>query len=416
MKFIINPLTNEKTLLKSPEGKQILLEYVKCFQEGGMKNKSVRPRKIWTKEKVNPSIYQYNVIDSYLRILQNKVKLQERNLRTRGICKEQGLICTYNIQGTFIKSGLFDGTLKYIQDTPSIFCVQEIGGLTKNQTDFIKMIKGGYNLRDRTIRQAQIAYAPNVEIKKPGSGFFGNSEFVKSIPKGAMFKQDNWTCIQYYWQGKNGGPKDTAILYNTESYKFIKILSIPFIGAGKQYRPIGGVLLHSKNLERQIAVFTIHMPSLGGGVIPDIYESIIAYLNANRGVDIFLVGDFNLDSDTVGKEREEREEREESRKGFLNDLLRLTGSRLYASPIPTHQSGRKLDYIIHRPARGGAARGGVGLPINQDILRTLLSHNVAGSDHSSLGLCLEDIFPAEVDFEEIAGAGAGAVESEVDFG
>ena len=43
MESIINPLTNGKTLLKSPEGKGILLEYVKSFQEGGgpQKNRSI---------------------------------------------------------------------------------------------------------------------------------------------------------------------------------------------------------------------------------------------------------------------------------------------------------------------------------------------------------------------------------------
>jgi hypothetical protein len=416
MKFIINPLTEESVLLTSPEGKQILLEYVKCFQEGGVKKKPsglhTNRKKKWAKKSIKSSAFTTSAIRLKFRddkeyLINHRNNLNKQIIRSikHSICPS-GMIVTYNIQGTFIKSGLFDGTLKYIQDTPSIFCVQEIGGLTKNQTDFIKMIKGGYNFRDKTIRRAQIKYAENAEEEvkeEPGSGFFGNSKLIRSDSKGAIFQQGNWTCIQYYWEGRNGGPKDTAILYNNKFYKHKNILSISFIGAETQFRPIGGVLLYSKNLRREIAVFTIHMPSLGGGVIPDIYNSIIAYLNKYKGIDIFLVGDFNLDSDTV----EIHDENERNRKHFLTTLLKETGSILYESSEATHQSGRRLDYIIHRPVIVDA-----GLPTVQ--LHTLLSYNVASSDHSSLGLCLEDIFPEEDDSEVDGEEGDGEDDSEDD--
>lgn len=400
MKFIINPLTNEKTLLKSPEGKQILLEYVKHFQEGGVRkkrNKRRLERKKTIIKKENTRKYTQKEPNIYVylkKLIEQRNKLNKQIVTRSAINRicPSGMIVTYNIQGTYIKSGLFDGTLKYIQDTPSIFCVQEIGGLTKNQTNFIRMRKGGYNFRDKTIRQAQVQANKFEQTERGESGFFGNSVLVKSDSNGAIFKQGNWICIQYYWNGPNKGPKDTAILYNDKSYKFINTLSIPFKYAGSRYRPIGGVLLNSKNLERQIAVFTIHMPSLGGGVIPQIYTSIIEYLNDKKhlGIDIFLVGDFNLDSDTANKKRKEEEK---AREGFLNNLLTETGSRLYSSQNATHQSGRTLDYIIHRPAGRGIAQV-------QKKLHTLLSYNVARSDHSSLGLCLKDIFPVESEQKE----------------
>lgn len=347
MKFIINPLTDEKILLKSPEGKQILLEYVKCFQEGGGE------KNYFSTKNTKNGQPQGNPMSSYLGTLQEKVKLQERKLRERGICKEQGLICTYNIQGTFIDSGIFDGTLNYILETPSIFCVQEIGGLSKFQSRSIIESKGGYKFRATTIRKA----AKQLHLKIPNVG---------------IWEYGKWKYVQYYWEGRNGGPKDTAILCNNEFYELKNILSIPFEGAGEQFRPIGGVLLYSQNLRRRIAVFTIHMPSLGGGVIPDIYNSIQQYLNNNKDIDIFLVGDFNLDADNAG---------------YLSKLLKQTGSILYKSDAATQQSGRRLDYIIHRPAGVDA-----DLPIVQEKLHTLLSYNVASSDHSSLGLCLEDIY------------------------
>lgn len=364
MKFIINPLTNEKTLLKSPEGKQILLEYVKHFQEGG----SAAPKKSKRIQKICPT----------------------------------GMIVTYNIQGTYIEKGLFDGTLQYIQNTPSIFCVQEIGGLSNVIADVIRNIKG-YNLRDGTIRQAQFTATDIQGTQENNYKFFGNIDNIRKFqdpitPRthGVIIRQGHWECIQYYWNGPNKGPKDTAILYNTKSYTFKKTLSIPFKYAGTQFRPIGGVLLYSRNLRRNIAVFTIHMPSLGGGIIPDIYNSIKEYLNNTYlFIDIFLVGDFNLDSDPVKKKgsrkRKLNTEKEPSGEGFLNNLLINTRSRLYSSQNATHQSGSTLDYIIHRPAGGGIA--GEGIPQVQKKMHTLLSYNVARSDHSSLGLCLEDIFP-----------------------
>jgi hypothetical protein len=390
MKFIINPLTNEKTLLKSPEGKKILLKYVKSFQEGGSAFKKSR---------------------------RQRTQQKRRSDRIAGLnyCPE-GMIVTYNIQGTYIEGGLFDGTLEYIQTTPSIFCVQEIGGLSNVMAGVIKRLKGGHNFRQGTIRQAQFS-ATDIQGTQENNKFFGNIDYISKFQDpgthGAIIRQGHWECIQYYWNGPNKGPKDTAILYNTKSYTFKNTLSIPFEGAGKQFRPIGGVLLDSKNLGRKIAVFTIHMPSLGGGVIPHIYESIRTYLNDEEylGIDIFLVGDFNLDSDTVktkSRKRKRTQANETLRKRMLDNLLDKTGSILYESSNATHQSGRKLDYIIHRPARG------YGLPIKQAALDTLLSHNVAGSDHSSLGLCLKDIFP-EVDGEASFEEGDGEeVDEEVD--
>ena len=149
MESIINPLTNEKTLLKSPEGKGILLEYVKSFQEGGDRQKNRhRPtkrqtyRQTYRQDSNLKNEHENSHISLYSKIIEQRNKLNqqiETQRATNRICPS-GMIVTYNIQGTYIKSGLFDGTLKYIQDTPSIFCVQEIGGLTKNQTNFIKLI------------------------------------------------------------------------------------------------------------------------------------------------------------------------------------------------------------------------------------------------------------------------------------
>ena len=123
MLFIINPLTDKKVLLKSLEGKKIVLEYVKHFQEGGVYN---------TRASINTSDQPKLVMEN-IQLLQETIKSQKENLRQRGICNQSGLICTYNIQGTFIDSGIFDGTLRYLFGTPSIFCVQEIGGLSPTQ-------------------------------------------------------------------------------------------------------------------------------------------------------------------------------------------------------------------------------------------------------------------------------------------
>ena len=223
--------------------------------------------------------------------------------------------------------------------------------------------KGGYSFRTSTLRQTINAY----DISNIG-----------------IWTYENWTYIQYYWEGKNKGPKDTAILYNNNFYDIKKILFINFPGGGAKYRPIGGVLLWSKILQRNIAVFTIHMPSLGGGTIPDIYNSIITYVNNRPALwDIFLVGDFNLDSDTATVESTKS-----TRDYGLISLLNKTGSTLYTSSSATQQSGRKLDYIIYCPCKATQQSASVKM----SKLHTLLSYNVASSDHSSLGLCLTDVY------------------------
>jgi hypothetical protein len=363
MKFVIHPLTHKKVLLTSPEGKKILLEYIKCFQEGGgiTKEGSRRGKKLGMPRRIRRIRRIRSVASTThpLSDMRRKINYKVTQLRNRGICQTYGLICTYNIQGTFIDSGIFEGTLKYIFETPSIFCIQEIGGLSKLQQDYV-INKKGHDLRKSTIRKV-------AEHQKAKNGV-------------GRWKYENWDCIQYYWEGQNKGPKDTAIMYNDGCYKYKDILSIPFEGAGRKYRPIGGVLLNSHVLERDIEVFTIHMPSLGGGVIPEIYESIIKYLNKKQGIDIFLVGDFNLDANIVKK----------SRGGSLEHLLTNTNSNLYTLPGATQQKGHTLDYIIHRPASASLLQPSK-LTVKY-ILKNLLSYNIASSDHSSLGLCLEDIF------------------------